>query len=379
MPPAQKRVVFLTDIVTPYGVAVFGELAKLVDLTVLYCSRSGTRALEWSFDDPLPFRHRVLGGLTVRRSTPDATDYYLSPRILAALVRARPEAIIVGGFSVPTLYAVAYATMSRKPVLIHSDGTSASEAGLGRLQHLARRALVPRVTGAIGNSEPAARRFAELGVPEDRIFEAPHSTGIEPFAEVGRGRTYAGREGRLELLGTGRLIPRKGFEKLVEAAAAVQQGGRDVRVTLAGSGPEEPRLRELARDLGVDLRLVGLVEQRDLPRLYAEADVYAFPTFEDPFGIVLLEAAAAGLPIVASPHGGATEDIVVDGVTGLVREPRDVASTAGAIQALADDEALRARLGRAAHRAVAHRTPASTAQGYARAVSAASAIAAASS
>jgi len=131
-------------------------------------------------------------------------------------------------------------------------------------------------------------------------------------------------------------------------------------------------LRGLVRDLGITdrVRFRGFMSQEQLPRAYAEADAYAFPTLDDPFGIVLLEAAVSGLPIIASPRGGATPDLLDDGVSGLVRDPDDTASWTQALVALADDPALRERLGRAAHRATIHRTPDAAAAGYARAVAA---------
>ena len=97
--------------------------------------------------------------------------------------------------------------------------------------------------------------------------------------------------------------------------------GADIRLIMAGVGPEETRLRSLAGALGISVTWRGFVDQPDLPRLYAEADAFAFPTLDDPFGVVLIEAAAAGLPLVASPFGGATEDLVRDGVNGFVIDP----------------------------------------------------------
>src|SRR4051794_28671264 len=101
----QRRLTFVTDIVTPYMVAVLEALARECALTALFCSRSGTRGLAWSLDGALPFGHELIEGFALRRRTPDATDYYPSPRLLAALRRARPEAIISGGYSFPSLYA----------------------------------------------------------------------------------------------------------------------------------------------------------------------------------------------------------------------------------------------------------------------------------
>lgn len=368
------KVAFLTDIVTPYGVAVLEALGRRCDLTVLFASESGTRGLAWQFDGGLPFRHELIGGLTVRRSSPDATDFYLSPRVVAALRRARPDAIISGGYSFPSLYAAAYAQTARVPLLIHSDGTHDSEARLRPEQRLARRVVVRLAWGAVGNSEPASRRLVEIGFRPERVFRALHATRLEPLWHVGE-RRNARRAGPLRVLTVGRLIPRKGIDLLLRAVARAAASGTAVDLTVVGSGPEEGRLRTLAGDLGLAPRWHGFVDQPGLPELYADADVFAFPTLDDPFGIVVLEAAAAGLPVIASPHGGATEDFVRDGINGLVVEPRDTAALAAAIGRLADDGELRAAMSDAAYTSSRTRTPEATAAGYVDALAAAVAVA----
>jgi glycosyltransferase involved in cell wall biosynthesis len=364
------RIAFLTDIITPYMVAVLDALAQRSELSAIFCSRTGTRGLGWHQEAELPFRNEVIEGLTVRRSSPDATDYYLSPRILGALRRARPHVVISGGFSFPSVYAAVYGRAFGIPLLIQSDGTRGSEAQLGAEQRFARRVLAPLAWGAVANSEPAARRFVELGFPAGRVFRALHATRIEPFWRVAEGRTTAS-DGPLRLLSVGRLIPRKGGACLLRAVARANAAGAEVALTVVGSGSEDIPLKALARELGVTVTWCGFIDQPDLPSLYAEADAFAFPTLDDPFGIVLLEAAGAGLPLIASTHAGATEDLVRHGVNGFVVDPLDSAAMAAAIVRLAKEPDLRARMGRAAHVATLNRTPAAAAAGYLQAVEAA--------
>jgi glycosyltransferase involved in cell wall biosynthesis len=366
------RVVFLTDIVTPYTVAVLSALSRRVDLTALFCSRTGTRGAAWTFEEPFPFRHRVVGGLAIRRRHPDAADLYPSPRIIRALAAERPAAIISGAFSFPTLFAALYGRVTGSRLIIHSDGTARSERNLGRLQRLARDRLLHEAAACAGNSEPAAQRFIELGARPDRVFRAPHSTNVAPLHEVARAR-FAGspRRDELTVLHVGRLIPRKGVDRLVRATA---DAAREVplRLVLVGDGPEEAALRRLAAALGIADRVEfrGFADQPALPALYAEGDVFAMPTLDDPFGIVLLEAAASGLPIVASPFAGASLDLVAEGESGYLVEPDDRSGWTRALVRLAQDTDLRHRLGRRAHEVTLARTPERTAQGYAEAVDA---------
>ena len=362
------RLTFLTDIPTPYVVAVLGALSKRCDLTVLFCSYSGTRALAWEFSD-IPFRHRVIGGLAVRRRGSDAADFYLSPRILAILARSRPEAIISGAFSFPSLYAAAYARLTGAGLVIYSDGTGRSEVSIGRGQQLTRRILVRASHAAAGNSAQAAERLVELGWAPDRVFQVPHTTNVGPFHEVARTRRYRTDEG-LCVLHVGRLIPRKGVDRLISAIHCARKEGADVRLVIVGSGPEESALHAQAERLGVPAVWHGFVDQIGLPPQYAAADAFAFPTLMDPFGIVLLEAAASGLPLIASPHAGATGDLIRDGETGFVVEPDDLAELTRALVTLARDPELRERMGRSAHGRTVNRTPQASAEEYLRAAEA---------
>ena len=118
---------------------------------------------------------------------------------------------------------------------------------------------------------------------------------------------------------------------------------------------------------------VGTSVKIYLPRLYGDADAFAFTSLDDPFGIVLLEAAAAGLPLIASPYAGATEDVVRDGINGFVVDPLDTGALAATIARLASAPELREEMGRAAYIATRDRTPAATAAGYLEAVEAATA------
>ena len=141
-----------------------------------------------------------------------------------------------------------------------------------------------------------------------------------------------------------RLVPRKGFDTTIRAAALLKGSRPKLRVVIAGGGRDEDRLRSLATALGAPVRFLGRVSNDDLPRLYGCADAYAMPCRnrwggleQEGFGIVFLEAAACGVPQVAGDSGGAAE-AVEDGVSGLVvRHPDDPRAVAAAIERLLDD------------------------------------------
>jgi len=297
----RRRVALVTDIPTPYMLEVLKALGSLVDLAVVFCSRTGSRGMPWEAGEELPFEHQVIDGLTVRSDAPDRPDYYLSPRVLRALASSRAEAVISFGFSIPTAYAAAYCRRRRAPLIIYSDGTSEYESGLGRHQLVARAVLLRAASACVALSKPAAARFVELGVRPERIFLAPHSSTLDRLWRIAEEREYE-RGDQVTVLTAGRLVPHKGVDKLLAAVAEARTRHPAIRLVVVGTGPEEERLRKLAAELDLDAEFAGFVDHAEMPTRYAEADVFAFPTLDDPFGIVLLEAAAAGRGCRWSPR-----------------------------------------------------------------------------
>ncbi|MEZ5180391.1 MAG: glycosyltransferase family 4 protein [Acidimicrobiales bacterium] len=154
-----------------------------------------------------------------------------------------------------------------------------------------------------------------------------------------------------------RLVPRKGMDVLIRAAARLAPIHPELEVLVGGTGRDEARLRRLVAELGAPVRLVGRIADEDLPAFYGAADLFAMGCRnrwlgleQEGFGIVFLEAAATGVPQIAGRSGGAHE-AVEDGVTGIVvDDPRSVAETADAIRRLLVDPAARLAMGAAARR-----------------------------
>jgi phosphatidylinositol alpha-1,6-mannosyltransferase len=147
------------------------------------------------------------------------------------------------------------------------------------------------------------------------------------------------------------------MDVVVNAAVRLQPSFPDLTVVIAGRGRDAERLSARIAETGSPTRLLGAVSDDDLPRLIGAADIFVMACRnrwlgleQEGFGIVFLEAAAAGVPQVAGRSGGAGE-AVVDGETGLVvHRPGDIGEVAMAIRRLLDDDALRHRLGTASRR-----------------------------
>jgi phosphatidylinositol alpha-1,6-mannosyltransferase len=157
----------------------------------------------------------------------------------------------------------------------------------------------------------------------------------------------------LVLASVSRLVPRKGFDMVIRAAARLRRTHPQLVVAIAGDGRDRTRLERLVRATGAPVRFLGRVPDDALPAVYGCADLFAMlfrnrwlGLEQEGFGIVFLEAAACGVPQIAGRSGGADE-AVVDGTTGLVVDPLDEIAIAGAFARLIDDEHERRAMGEA--------------------------------
>jgi phosphatidyl-myo-inositol alpha-mannosyltransferase len=191
----------------------------------------------------------------------------------------------------------------------------------------------------------AARHFISRYFPGDYTIipngvELDRFTDAQPFEEL--------RDGTLNLLFVGRLEERKGLRYLLQAYHRLRKRHVDARLLVVGAGP---KLREFKRFVGLrsirDVEFLGRVSDEDKVRYFASSDIFCAPnTGQESFGIVLLEAMAAGVPIVASDIHG-FKNVVQRNVQALLVEPRNPRALAAALYALSRDPELRHEMGEA--------------------------------
>jgi phosphatidylinositol alpha-1,6-mannosyltransferase len=209
---------------------------------------------------------------------------------------------------------------------------------------------------------PAAEAERAAGTPLP-VTIVPPGVDVERFRPLDaaarrRARDHFGLAPDAELIvSISRLVPRKGFDVAIRAAARLRAHRPTVVLAIAGAGRDEQRLRRVAAETGAPVVFLGRVSHEDLPLLYGCADVYTMlcrnrwgGLEQEGFGIVFLEAAACGVAQVAGDSGGAAE-AVADGETGIVvRDPEDVDEVVAAITSLLDDPDRLRAMGAAARR-----------------------------
>lgn len=351
------KVVILTNILAPYRVPLFEEIGRRVDeLTiVLMADRHENR--EWV----LPNHNLKTVTLPGFHFRPPAhqVSLHLNYGVFKTLRRLKPDIVLSGGFAPANILAFLYCKIFTKQFIGWGEIDLRDGSSTSVIRTALRRCVTTYSEGAIASSTEASQAFVRYGAKRNRILLSLMPIDVEFFRQetlkckqdsehVAQHKNY----GRPILLVVGRIIKMKGFEELFEIFQRLRRSHAEVSLLIVGDGPDRLSYEERALKLK-NIHFAGFVQMEQLPQFLALADVFLFPTLNDPFGAVLSEAMAAGLPVVSSIYAAATRDLVEDGVTGFSIDPTDIASSTATILKVLDmSEEKRAELIQAAYRRV---------------------------
>lgn len=284
---------------------------------------------------------------------------------MARQLGGRPEAIIATKWFPEGLGAILTLRPRTPPIAMIAHGREFAVHGGRPLKWLGQRFILKRIALGFAVSRWTGEQLARAGVPRHRIRVVHNGIRPEVFSEPGdveRLRETLGIGPGPVLLTTGRLIPRKGHADVIRLLPRIMERVGPVSYVIVGGGPMEGSLREMTAALGLAERVIfaGSPDNADLPTYYHLADVFVMPTREiageaaEGFGIVYLEANAAGKPVVATDCGGVA-DAVEDGVSGCLVPPEDDEALVEAICGLLADPARARKLGESGRRRVYER------------------------
>jgi glycosyltransferase involved in cell wall biosynthesis len=341
------RVAVVSPEPTPYRAPLFDRVAAHheIDLTVIYAART-VAGRTWEVTS----NHRsvFLRGLGI----PGARlilhhDYPVTPGVWSELGAARPDCVVVSGWSTfASQAAIAWCRLRKVPFLLIVESHDAGPRAGWRRR--VKGAIVPRIVrraaGVLVTGTLARESMIRHGARPERVRVFANTIDVDEWSE--RSQRLAERRAELRgqlglgaddlvVLSVARLSPEKGHDMLVRAVAAA--GNPQLVLVLAGSGAERERLQALARELGVRLVLAGDLPHERVIEAYCAADVFALLSDREPWGVVVNEAAACGLPLVLSDRVGAAPDLLNDGENGFLVPVGDIQAAADALRLLSAD------------------------------------------
>ena len=311
----------LSNYPAPYRQPLFNALGAALDargcrLHLYYAAPSGDDR-RWDVDTAAPLRYEVHvddsgGTLGAGRHGFHRFRY---AGLIPLVRRLRPHMVLADGFSPG---AMRLALMRRPPPFGMWGGAIDDEGGwIAPLRRVQRRWLVHRCRVVVALSSRSRCYVEALGMPADRTFLARNCAAPLPLLTPDPARDDAPR-----LLVVGSLTVRKGVDRALQAVRrlcdAQPRATRQLRLQIAGSGPQETALRAQAErlQLAAQVDFLGQLSADELSRCYRSATAMLFPTRHDIWGLVVNEAMQAGLPVLCSYQAGAADDLIRDGSTG---------------------------------------------------------------
>lgn len=351
------KVWLLTNAPSPYQSELFSEIVRQgeVNLSVRFM-RSSSQAGQ---ADGCQFPQITMKALLSER-WPD--EFRLHPRGVWEAATGDFDFYILSGLytSVTFLLCAVVLEFRQKPWALWlerphrpaSPTYRSRRSFVGRLRDQIRGWLFQRCDHLICIGAVARSEYKEMGVSEKRLAVLPYCCDIKRYSAVDTARVRQYRrdmqfDGRCIFLFSGQMIDRKGVDTLIDAFLAIAERHEDVVLLLLGEGPKKEELqRRVASSVHDRVVFLGHQSQGDLPVVFQAADVFAFPSRHDGWAVVINEACAASLPVIATRQTGATGELVEDGRSGFVIEADDVDKLEKVMERLASDPTLRTTMGR---------------------------------
>jgi glycosyltransferase involved in cell wall biosynthesis len=274
-------------------------------------------------------------------------------RFLLAVALEPPAAAVLEGYGTPHFVVLAFLLqILRVPWVLRSDTSYSSRSE--RRSFLKRRLLswmLNRARWLLPGGGRQREHLRRLGAPPERmslgymsVESARYAKREEASAPACPALPTAGGS-PLRLVSIGRLIRRKGMDAAIFAVIRMKQLGLEVRLEIAGNGPEQERLVDLAKEAGEQVSFLGRIDQSGIAQALGRADAFILLAKEEPWGLVVNEALAAGLPVIVGCDVGCADDLVRHGENGFLVDPEDPEQVDAAIFSLARSSEMRKAMG----------------------------------
>jgi glycosyltransferase involved in cell wall biosynthesis len=371
------RLAIVTSHPVQYQAPLFRQLMHHAEVHVFYAHRANMKdqasagfgvGFEWDVDLLSGYPQTFLQNVSRK---PGLSDFHGcdTPSIAMELARLKPHAVLLMGWRLKSDWQAIWAAR-RLGMAVMVRGDSHLDTPRGLVKRASKALIYPialRVfDAALYVGEQSRRYWAQYGYPAHRMFFSPHCVDNDWFAaratdnarHVLRAAHGISPNAKVALF-AGKLVPFKRPLDLVSAASILRRKGQQLAVLVAGAGPLEAQMAEMAASSGVPLVQLGFCNQSTMPAAFAAADVLVLPSSgNETWGLVANEALACGKPVIVSDACGCAADLAADGTAGAVFRCGNIEELAGAIRQLIDHppscEAISAKVRRYSLEAAAY-------------------------
>lgn len=372
-----KKVALLTNIISPYMIPRLNSVAnaELFDFDVFFMAETESNRLWNVYKGKIKFNYRVLKGFQFALG--EERIIHVNFGLASRLLKRRYDLLVIGSYYQPAaLQALFLSKLLKTETMLGIDGSFYYKKHEKWLLKEMKRLIIRSCSGFLVSGKAAFNYVEDLGANPKRIFVAPfpaeHDYFHKEFIRLNPYKKEIKRKKRfppLVILYSGQFIPRKGVLILLQAYAQLQRQMKDIGLVLIGNGPERKKYENYCETNKIDnVYFEGFVQKEALPEYYTAADIFVLPTLSDPWGLVINEAMAFGLPVISTNAAGVTYDLVKNGVNGFVVCAGDADSLYIALKRLCDDPRLRKKMGQESLIIIQDYTPEKWAEAFINAV-----------
>jgi glycosyltransferase involved in cell wall biosynthesis len=309
------KIALVTNTLAPYRNPVFSEIAKNkgIQFVVICCSKMEPNR-HWdlpSIDFECLFLQQRIINLHGRY-------IHNNPDVIKALANFKPDVIVNDGLNPTHLYAFFFARFKKIPHVYMTDGTFISEQSLTSIHQIVRQYVFKKSSAYIAASQGGFDLFEHYQLPKNRFFRSCLCVDNQAYANQ-----TVQEDAAYDLMFCGRLEPVKNPFFVIEVAVKIARKlSRPVSLLFVGEGSLDRQLKEVSSLFPglIKVTFFGHAQQGQLPHLYHSARLFLFPSFWDPWGVVVNEACASGLPVIASPFAGVSHELVCENQNGYICE-----------------------------------------------------------
>lgn len=311
------KVLFLTNIPSPYRVDFFNELGNLCDLTVTFEGVYATdRDAKWKSDKIKNFTALFMKGIRIN------SDSFFCPEIIK-IIKQKWDVILVGVYSSPTsMWAIEYMRRKKIPFYIEADGGLISNDS--KLKFKIKNRYISSASGWLSSGDMTDKYFAHYGADLSKIYRYPFTSLkssdlilSQPMSSIKKNhlRQKLGFKEEKIVISVGRFIPLKGFDVLLNASSKLDD---NTGVYIVGGEPTQEYLDIIKEYNLKNIHFVSFISKTELREYYLAADVFVLPTRSDVWGLVINEAMSCGLPVVTTDKCIAGMELIEDDKNGYV-------------------------------------------------------------
>jgi len=375
-----RRLVILTEIISPYRIPLFNALARepRVDLHVIFLAETDPSLRQWEvYKGEIKFSYQVLSSW---RRRVGRYNVLVNFGLRHALKAVAPDLILCGGYNyIASWQALFWAQRYGVPFFLWSESNLQDMRRRHISVELLKSKFLRRCKGFVVPGRSAREYLRTFKIEDERIFTALNAVDNDLFSTVAAASRQNAVTRRAEFalpdryfLFVGRLVPDKGVFDLLSAYAKLNERTRQqIGLIYVGEGPSQPQLEEQAASISPGMvKFAGFVQRDQLATYYALAEMLILPTYSDPWGLVVNEAMACGLPVIVSSVAGCAADLVKENWNGLLVQPRGASSLMAAMQTIAGNATLSTSMGANSAQLISSYSPAEWSCGISRMVDA---------